>query len=165
MSVWTAAVVCLLAVMPAQQATTIDRILAVVDGDLITLSDVRAARVLTLVPADSTEVMVVDILVERRLILAEMRRFQAPEPAPDVFAARKSEWQARVGAAAQDSVVKDAGVTPAFVDRWLADDLRREAYLDQRFAALDAGRRVEAVRLWIAGLRARANIAYRIQRF
>jgi hypothetical protein len=164
MSVWTAALVCLLAVAPAQQ-TTLDRILAVVDGDLITLSDVRAARVLKLVPADSSDVMVVDVLVERRLVLTEMRRFQAPDPAPAVLAARKGEWQARVGGAAQDALVKDAGVAPEFVDRWLGDDLRREAYLDQRFAALDAGRRVEAIRLWIAGLRARANIAYRIQRF
>ena len=164
MSMWPAAFVCRLAVAPAQQ-TTIDRILAVVDGDLITLSDVRAARLLQLVPADSSDVMVVDVLVERRLVLTEMRRFQAPDPAPAVLAARKGEWQARVGAAALDALVKDAGVAPEFVDRWLADDLRREAYLDQRFAALDADRRVEAIRLWIAGLRARANIAYRIQRF
>lgn len=164
MSLWTAALVCLLAVVPARQ-TTIDRILAVVDGDLITLSDVRAARVLKLVPADSTDVMVVDVLVERRLVLSEMRRFQAPDPAPAVLAARKGEWQARVGGTSQDSLFKDAGVAPEFVDRWLADDLRREAYLDQRFAALDAGRRVEAIRLWIAALRTRANVSYRIQRF
>jgi len=163
MSVWTAVLVCLLAVTPAQQ--TIDRILAVVDGDLITLSDVRAARTLRLVPADSTDVMVVDVLVERRLVLAEMRRFQAPDPAPAMLTARKQDWLARVGAAAHDALVKDAGVAPEFVDRWLADDLRRDAYLDQRFAALDAGRRAEAIRLWIAGLRARANVSYRIQGF
>ncbi len=164
MSVWTAALVCLLAVVPGQQ-TTIDRILAVVNGDLITLSDVRAARVLQLVPADSTDVAVLDILVERRLVLSEMRRFQAADPAPAALAARKVEWQGRIGAVAPVSLFEDAGVTPEFLDRWLADDLRREAYLEQRFAALDAGRRVDAIRLWIVGLRTRANVSYRIQRF
>ena len=82
-----------------------------------------------------------------------------------VASLRSEDPYRKVGAAALDALVKDAGVAPEFVDRWLADDLRREAYLDQRFAALDADRRVEAIRLWIAGLRARANIAYRIQRF
>lgn len=164
MSVWAAVLVCLLAVVPGQQ-TTIDRILAVVNGDLITLSDVRAARVLRLVPAESTDVAVLDILVERRLVLSDMRRFQAADPAAAALAARKVEWQGRLGTAALAPLFEEAGVGPEFLDRWLADDLRREAYLVQRFAALDAGRRAEAIRLWIEGLRTRANVSYRIQRF
>jgi hypothetical protein len=148
---------------PAQ--TTIDRILAVVNGDPITLSDVRAARTLKLVPDDATDVAVVDTLVERRLVLTEMRRFQAPEPAPEVLAARRAEWAARVGGAQEKTLVEAAGVGAGYVERWLTDDLRREAYLQQRFAALDAGRRAEAIRLWIEGLRVRADVVYRIQRF
>jgi hypothetical protein len=158
--------VCLLVwsgVSPAQ--TTIDRILAVVNGDPITLSDVRAARQLKLVPADATDVAVVDTLVERRLVLAEMRRFQAPEPTPEVLAARRAEWAREVGGMPPEALAGAAGVGSGFVDRWLNDDLRREAYLQQRFAALDAGRRAEAIRLWIDGLRVRADVIYRIQRF
>jgi membrane-associated protease RseP (regulator of RpoE activity) len=164
MTVWTGAVVCLLLMSPAPQVT-LDRILAVVEGDLITLSDVRAARMLALVPAAATEVMVVDILVERRLVLAEMRRFQVADPSPAALAVRKGEWQSRMGTVTLTPVFEAAGVSPEFLDRWLTDDLRREAYLDQRFAALDAARRVDAIRLWIEGLRSRANISYRIQRF
>lgn len=149
--------------LPAQ--TTIDRILAVVNGDPITLSDVRAARALELVPAGATDVAVVDTLVERRLVLTEMRRFQAPDPAPEAVAARRAEWTQRVGAEQERVLLKAAGVGAGFVDHWLSDDLRREAYLQQRFAALDAGRRAEAIRLWIEGLRVRADIVYRIQRF
>lgn len=148
---------------PAQ--ATIDRILAVVNGDPITLSDVRAARILKLVPADATDVVVVETLVERRLVLTEMRRFQAPEPAPEVLAARRAEWTQRVAGTEAEALAAAAGVSAGFVDRWLTDDLRREAYLQQRFAALDAGRRAEAIRLWIEGLRVRADIVYRIQRF
>lgn len=145
--------------------TTIDRILAVVNGDPITLSDVRAARILKLVPEDATDVTVVDTLVERRLVVTEMRRFQAPEPALDVLAARRAEWTQRVGGAQAEALAAAAGVSAGFVDRWLTDDLRREAYLQQRFAALDAGRRAEAIRLWIDGLRVRADVVYRFQRF
>lgn len=147
-----------------QATTTIDRILAVVNGDPITLSDVRAARLLKLVPGDATDVAVVDTLVERRLVLAEMRRFQAPEPSPEVLAARRAEW-AREAGLQPEALAAAAGVGTGFVDRWLNDDLRREAYLQQRFAALDAGRRAEAIRLWIDGLRVRADVVYRIQRF
>lgn len=148
---------------PAQ--TTIDRILAVVNGDPITLSDVRAARLLKLVPAEATDVAVVDTLVERRLVLTEMRRFQAPEPTPEVLAARRAEWALQVAGTRPEALIEAAGVGAGYVDRWLTDDLRREAYLQQRFAALDAGRRAEAIRLWIEGLRLRADVVYRIQRF
>jgi hypothetical protein len=149
----------------AQAQITIDRILAVVNGDPITLSDVRAARTLSLVPADATDAAVVDTLVERRLVLTEMRRFQTPEPTLDVVAARRSEWAQRVAGSTPEKRAEAAGVNVEYVDRWLSDDLRREAYLQQRFAALDAGRRADAIRLWIEGLRVRADVVYRIQRF
>lgn len=159
-------VVCLLVwsgLTPAQ--TTIDRILAVVNGDPVTLSDVRAARLLKLVPAEAADVAVVETLVERRLVLIEMRRFQAPEPSPEVLAARRAEWTQRVAGTRSEALAEAAGVNAGYVDRWLSDDLRREAYLQQRFAALDAARRAEAIRLWIEGLRVRADVVFRIQRF
>lgn len=148
-----------------QAQTTIDRILAVVNGDPITLSDVRAARILSLVSGDATDAGVLDTLVERRLVLTEMRRFQAPEPTQEVVASRRAEWRQRVAGTTPEKLAEAAGVNVDYVDRWLADDLRREAYLQQRFAALDAGRRTEAIRLWIEGLRVRADVVYRIQRF
>jgi hypothetical protein len=155
---------CVWAGLPPVQ-TTIDRILAVVNGDPITLSDVRAARALKLVPADATDVTVVDTLVERRLVMTEMRRFQAPDPTPEMLAVRRAEWAQRMAGTRPEALAEATGVGAEFVDRWLTDDLRREAYLQQRFAALDAGRRAEAIRLWIEGLRARADVVYRIQRF
>jgi len=141
--------------------TTVDRIVAVVNNDIITLSDVRAARLLQLVPATESDDAIVRTLVDRRLVLTEMRRFQAPEPAPDVLAARVQVWQSTLGGAAPAALLASSGVSLGFVERWLADDLRREVYLQQRFAALDGDRRADAIRVWIDGLRSRADIVYR----
>ncbi len=142
-------------------STTMDRIVAVVNNDIITLSDVRSARLLQLVPSTDTDDTIVRTLVDRRLVLTEMRRFQAPEPAREVVAARVQAWEATLGGADPAALATSAGVSLTFVERWLADDLRRETYLQQRFAALDGDRRAEAIRGWIDGLRTRADIVYR----
>lgn len=147
-----------------QAPTTLDRILAVVNGDLITLSDVRTVRALQLVPAGETDEAIVHSLVERRLVLAELRRFQVPEAPAGAAADRLTAWTQRFGADVSRALTA-AGVDEGFVARWIADDLRREAYLTQRFAALPLERRAEAIRLWLEGLRMRAEIVYRLQRF
>lgn len=152
--------VCLLAAA-AQAPTTLDRILVVVNGDMVTLSDVRAVRVLRLLPAEATEDVIVLALIDRRLVLAEMRRFQVPDPTPEAIAARRAQWASGHGDHDPAQLLLMAGVSGTFVERWLADDLRREAYLQQRFAALDAGRRESAIRLWIESLRVRADIVFR----
>lgn len=155
----------ILCVAAWQAPATIDRILAVVNGELITLSDVRAVRVLGLAAGDLSDHAIVEALVERRLVLAEMRRFQTPEPSAGDLAARRAEWDQRMGDADRQALFSLAGADEAFLDRWMADDLRQEAYLRHRFAVLDPARRAEAIRLWIDGLRTRANIVYRLQRF
>lgn len=151
-------------VAQAQAPETLDRIVAVVNGDMVTLSDVRAVRALKLVPADESDEAVVRRLVDRRLVVAELRRFQVPDAAPDEVAARVSDW--RRGLEADPvAVYARVGVGEGFVSRWMNDDLRRDSYLTQRFAALQPDRRAEAIRLWIDSLRLRAEIVYRNQRF
>ncbi|MBM3751315.1 MAG: hypothetical protein FJW21_09060 [Acidimicrobiia bacterium] len=148
-----------------QVPATLDRILVVVNGDMITLSDVRAVRVLKLLPADAGDDEVVQALIDRRLVLAEMRRFQVPDPAPEAVAARRSQWMAAHLGEDPARLFMMAGVRADFVDRWIADEFRREVYLQQRFAALDADRREAAIRLWIESLRLRAVIVPRRQEF
>lgn len=147
----------------AQAPETLDRILAVVNGDMVTLSDVRAARALKLVPGDDTDEAIVRQLVERRLVVAELRRFQVPDAPAETVAARVRSWSAALGADPA-AVFARVGVGEEFVSRWLNDDLRRDSYLTQRFAALPADRRAEAIRLWLDSLRLRAEIVYRTQR-
>src|SRR4051812_5445171 len=64
-------------------AEVIDRVLAVVAGDLITLSDVNAAYELGLVrPRESADPVrdVLAQLIDRELQLAEVDRYAPPEP-------------------------------------------------------------------------------------
>jgi hypothetical protein len=65
----------------ASTAETIDRVLAVVAGQIITLSDVNAARALGLQsPGDAGDPVrvVLSKLVDRELVLAEVERYAPP---------------------------------------------------------------------------------------
>src|SRR5262249_38044719 len=77
---------CILAFSPAARAEVIDRVLAVVNGEVITLTDVTAARDLGLVTAnagaDSLRPMLL-ALVDRSLELDEVNRYAPPEPTLD----------------------------------------------------------------------------------
>ena len=67
------------------RAEVIDRILAVVDTQIVTLSDARAALKFRLVPEDVSVdpiAAVLQRLIDRRLMLAEVDRYAPPEPAP-----------------------------------------------------------------------------------
>src|SRR5262245_29227888 len=67
-------------------AETIDRVLAVAAGQIITLSDVNAARDLGIAtPGAAADPVraVLSQLIDRELVLAEVERYAPPEPAPD----------------------------------------------------------------------------------
>src|SRR5215467_7227959 len=67
-------------------AEVIDRILAIVGGDLIMLSDVNAARNLGLMTPESTGDPIREVLsrlIDRRLQLAEVDRYAPQEPTPE----------------------------------------------------------------------------------
>lgn len=143
-----------------QSPTVVDRVLAVVNGEPVTQSDVRAVRLLALAPTSSSDREVIELVIERRLVRAELRRFQVVQPDEAVVNARVAAWRQRLDGDPADAFAR-AGVDDRFVRQWLADEWREETYLQQRFAALTPDRRVEAVRLWREGLRTRATISYR----
>src|SRR4029079_14266183 len=76
----------LVAATSAVEAQVIDRIMAAVNGQTIMLSDVNAAIEFGLIvpPAGTADPLafVLERLIERTLILAEVERFQPPEPDP-----------------------------------------------------------------------------------
>lgn len=124
--------------MLSAQGVTLDKMLAIVNGEVVTMSDVRAAKELKLVAgaATLTDDQILDALIERRLTIAEVGRYTSAEPpAADVEARRKS-WEATlprgVTAAAALATV---GMRDAALTAWFRDDLRVAAYLDQRFTA------------------------------
>ena len=143
------------------RAEVIDRVLAVVGGDLITLSDVTAARDLGLVSAGGAADPVraiLSTLIDRELALVEVDRYGPPEPNPEAIDAGVAAVRARFpSGAAYEDALRRSGIDEAHLRETVRQDLRIRAYEDQRFA--NAGeRRQELVDEWIATLRRRASI-------
>ena len=127
-----------LAVGPALQAQIVDRLVAIVGEQAITLSDVRAARTLGLieVPAGATDETLIDKLVERELMRAEIERFGMPQPPADVLDQRVREISGRFGSSdAWKAALGSCGLSDSRFRAWLADDWRITQYLQQRFDA------------------------------
>lgn len=129
---------CLVGAGAGVRAEIIDRILAVVDGALVTQSDVAVALRLGLVPAAVTTdpaSAALDALIERRLMLAEVDRY-APPPPPEADVDRHVA-EIRVRAGAQfDAILLQGGISEDQLRRQVRDDLRIDAYLQQRFGAM-----------------------------
>ena len=120
------------------RAQMIDRVLAVVVGEPITLSDVTAAIRLGLVPApagseDRVQV-VLTALIERQLELVEVNRYVPPEPTAAQVEAGLAQVRARFDSqAALEAAMRETGVSEAQLRARVRDDVRLEAYLKQRF--------------------------------
>lgn len=147
------------ATAPAQ--TELDRIVARVNGHVITASDVRQASALKLVGGDSDDA-VLRALENRRLLLDEIARPGAVPIPPTTgadLAARRTAWEASLGGAAEaHRRLAAAGMTDAGLEAWLRDDLRVAAYLLRQFGTLpDAGRQTATDDL-VARLRQRAGL-------
>lgn len=129
-----------LGVSPAAQSPeVIDRVLAVVAGQVVTLSDVRAVlEFKLLVPAKGGDPVAeaLDYLVNRELMLSEVERYSAPSPDP--AAVRERLAAIRAGFPNEAAYLQALGRT-ALTDARLADlvgdNVRIQAYLDQRFSA------------------------------
>jgi hypothetical protein len=142
-------------------AETIDRVLAVVAGDLITLSDVNAATELGLVTPSGGADPVRDVLsqlINRELELVEVERYAQPEPTADAVDAEVQMIRARFATPqAFAAVLLRSGIDEQHLRGTLRENLRIRAYLDQRFAT-GAQPRQQLIDEWLAGLRRRAEI-------
>ena len=131
--------VLMLATPGAGQPELIERTLAIVGGQPITLSDARAAIALGLVEADQAPDPVPGAtaqLIDRELMLREVQRYAPPAPDAATVDARIAEIGKRFpDAAAFDRVLDLHGFSLARLRAWIRDDLRAQAYLAQRFAS------------------------------
>jgi hypothetical protein len=137
----------------------IERTLAIVGGQVITLSDARAAAALGLVEDPAVTAGVVAItarLIDRMLMLREVQRYAPPEPTDLEIDERLATVRARF---ADDNAFRHAldagGFTDSRLRAWIRDDLRIASYLNQRFAG---DRRAELVADWIADLHRRTPV-------
>ncbi len=159
----------------------IDRVLAILPGQIITQSDVRAALDLGLVEvSDSDDRMVagVSAVIDRMLMLNEVRRVVPPEPSRAAIEARVARIRERFDSPASLAGVLDAsGIDETMLGVYAADDLRLASYLDERFSAasqptdeevrqagegsrqrLTDERRRSLILAWVSELRRRADI-------
>ncbi|HEY7502262.1 MAG TPA: hypothetical protein VH740_27325 [Vicinamibacterales bacterium] len=120
------------------RAQLIDRVLAVVAGAPITLSDVTAAVRLGLVAtppgAVTTERAALDALIDRQLQLIEVNRYLPPEPSDADIAQRLSAVQSTFASdAAFETALKETGMDRTQLRARIRDTLRIESYVQQRF--------------------------------
>jgi hypothetical protein len=145
-------------------AETVDRVLAVVAGQLIMLSDVTAARALGIVeppPGDDPVGAVLAGLIDRELMLAEVDRYAPPEPETAEVDREVAAVRARFPSQeAFDATLARSGFDISHVREIERQNLRLRAYLEQRFTApdTDAARRQTVIDEWVAGLRRRTPI-------
>jgi hypothetical protein len=161
MCAWIGFVNATAAAGPASSAEIIDRVMAVVDGQPITLSDVDAALAFQLVePPTQTDRIAgaLDRLIDRALMLAEVERYRPALPPLEQADGEMAAIERRAGsAAALDRQLAALGLSRAQLRRWLRDDLMIRVYLDERFGTSTPGRDA-LVRDWIANLRRRAEV-------
>ena len=115
-------------------AEVIDRVLAVVAGQLITLSDVTAARDLGLQSAEGAADPVREILsklIDRELIVAEVDRYAPPEPSAEAIARETGRIRLRFPTAeAFVAALERSGADEKQLREIVRQDLRIRAYLD-----------------------------------
>jgi hypothetical protein len=149
------------AILSAQgQPELIERTLAIVGGQAITLTDVRAAMALGLidVPAVGDPVpAATKLLIERALVLREVERYAPAEPSDAGIEARVRTTIARYPTIeAFRAALAAAAFSEDQLRAWARDDVRMAAYIEQRFT--DVERRRDLITDWIADLRRRTPV-------
>jgi hypothetical protein len=130
--VFTAA---LLTVLWAQGAV-LDRLVAVVSGQPILQSDLRAARALALVPDAGSldDAALTERLVARELMRAEVERFSTTLDI-ERGVSGQAQADARIAKAGGEAGLAALAMSPGRLAAWFEDDVRIEQYLRQRFDA------------------------------
>ena len=149
--------VLLVSMLIGQAPELVDRTLAIIAGRTVTLSDARTALALGLVEGAAVDAEVVQRLVDRELMLREVDRYDPPEPTAERIDERLAA--ARAAAGGEDGlarVLRDGGFAERRLRAWIRDDLRVEAYLQQRFAMDD--RRQDLIADWLSDLRRRTPV-------
>jgi hypothetical protein len=135
---WVLSLALLITFGGALRAQIIDRVLAVVVAEPITLSDVNAAMRFGFVPdapgGQDRVRAALDALIERRLQLIEVNRYLPPEPPAAEVDAGLAPIQARFESqAAFEKAMTETGVTLDQLRSRVRDDLRIGTYVRQRF--------------------------------
>jgi len=120
----------------AQQAVLVDRLVAVVGDQALTWRDVQAARLLGSIPSAGTAPEATERLVTRELMRIEVDRLAVAPPIAAAVDERLERARQRAGGPeALTRSLQALGLDEQRAREWVADDLRIDVYLDQRFTA------------------------------
>jgi hypothetical protein len=159
----------------------IDRVLAILPGQIITLSDLEAALDLGLVEAPAGTDRIaggLPVLVDRLLMLTEVRRVSPAEPSQAAVDTRVARIRQRFSSPAElTRVLATRGLNESVLRLYAADDVSLASYLDERFTGasqptddeirqagesarqrLTDERRRSLIGAWTAELRRRADV-------
>lgn len=121
----------------------LDRVIAVVSGTVITLSDARTAIMFGLVETrDVSDPIAVAMqwLVDRQLVLDEINRYETPDPdlakIDPVFSEIRKQFAGGKGAAA---ALASLGLDEDDAKRFVRDTVRVQQYLKRRFESVFPG--------------------------
>jgi hypothetical protein len=145
---------------PVHAQQVLDRVIARVNDQPVTLTDARAAIGLGVVQVPSGDDAVTSAaraLIDRQLMLQEVARFSPPEPAAQALAAEIEALEMRAGTpAALEALMTSTGLTRSRIRELARDTLRIRAYVAQRFGA--SGSDPGTVQRWVGDLRRRATV-------
>ena len=113
----------------------IDRVLARISGEPVTLTDLRAAIGLGVIqiPAGADPIAAgTQLMIDRQLELLEVQRFPPPEPQPAAVAAEAGRLK-MTAAARLPQLMQTTGLNDQRIADIARDNLRIAAYIDQRF--------------------------------
>ncbi len=113
----------------------LDRVLARVGTNAVTMTDVRTARALGLIetkPGEDAEAVALERTIERQLMLDEVARFSPPEPADSAVTEEAAAMRSRAGSGF-DALVIATGLDEARLRQLARETLRIRAYVAQRF--------------------------------
>lgn len=117
------------------QTAIIDRVMAVVNGAVITHSDVEALVRFGLAPA-APSAELVERLIDRRLTMVEVNRYSPPEPAAALVEWRVADVRRRFASEeAFERALEEVGLSEDQLRSYFRDELRMQVYLRQRFGA------------------------------
>ncbi len=130
----------MVAVQGLVRAEVIDRILAVVSGEVIMLSDARAATRFGLIdiPANADDPIraAMNALVDRHLQLLEVNRYLPPEPSDSAIEEQLTAMRSRFKSDDEfRAALAECGISEAQLRARVRDNLRIATYRSQRFAA------------------------------
>lgn len=122
-----------------RQGELIERALAIVGGQVISLSEVRTMLALGLVDGKGDQdplTVATSKLIDRALMLREVDRYAPSEPAAEMIDARLAVVHQTAGSPeAFNALLAAGGMSEPRLREWIRNDYRITNYLEQRFAA------------------------------